>query len=147
MLLLQRKTIGAKDYEEGDPEGLEDANEDIEDVNQLSKDFDESLNYEAQDERYTGPKESDQGKTIEYNEQSESESNREITMEEARNKIRIVFKYYTSFGDRLNLSKIQASKVIKLMKDSGVISKGSVTKTDVDILFKVNDCMINLLEK
>ena len=58
-----------------------------------------------------------------------------MTMSEAKNKIKVVFKYYASFGDRLNLSYIQASKVVKLMKDSSVIQKGSVTIKDVDILF------------
>lgn len=66
-------------------------------------------------------------------------------MEEARNKIRIVFKYYASFGDRLNMSYIQASKVVKMMKDSSVIAKGSVTKKDVDILFvKINKSKPNM---
>lgn len=66
-------------------------------------------------------------------------------MDEARNKIRIVFKYYASFGDRLNLSYIQASKVVKLMKDSSVIQRRSVTKKDVDILFlKLNKSKRNM---
>jgi hypothetical protein len=68
-----------------------------------------------------------------------------VTMEEARNKIRIVFKYYASFGDRLNMSYIQASKVVKMMKDSSVIHKGNVTKKDVDILFvKINKSKPNM---
>jgi len=56
-------------------------------------------------------------------------------MDQARNKIRIVFKYYASYGDRLNMSYIQGSKVIKMMKDSSVIQKGNISKKDVDILF------------
>lgn len=66
-------------------------------------------------------------------------------MDEARNKIRVVFKYYASFGDRLNLSYVQASKVVKMMKDSSVIQKGSVTKKDIDILFvKINKSKPNM---
>jgi hypothetical protein len=68
-----------------------------------------------------------------------------MTMSEAKNKIKVVFKYYASFGDRLNLSYIQASKVVKLMKDSSVIQKGSVTIKDVDILFaKINKSKPNM---
>lgn len=76
---------------------------------------------------------------------SEASTAKDISMSEAKNKIKVVFKYYSSFGDRLNLSYIQASKVVKLMKDSGVIQKGSVTKKDVDILFlKINKSKPNM---
>ena len=55
------------------------------------------------------------------------DSKKEFTMDDARNKIRIVFKYYASFGDRLNMTYIQASKVVKMVKESGMLDKG-VTK-------------------
>lgn len=70
---------------------------------------------------------------------------KEFSIDDARNKIRIVFKYYASYGDRLNMSYIQGSKVVKMMKDSGVITKGGCTKKDVDILFvKINKSKPNM---
>ncbi|CAI2361367.1 unnamed protein product [Moneuplotes crassus] len=121
-------------YEEGDPIGLEDL-KDQED-SQFEQEFEDKLDLNKSEGFYQNESEQDQ---------SEGDSNKEMTMEEAKNKIRIVFKYYASFGDRLNLSNIQASKVVKLMKDSSVIKKGSVTKKDVDILFvKINKSKPNM---
>jgi len=55
-----------------------------------------------------------------------------------------VFKHYTSFGDRTNMSYIQGNKVQKMMKECGVIGT-VVTKKDIDILFtKINKSKPNM---
>lgn len=61
--------------------------------------------------------------------------------------LNLLFKHYTSFGDRTNNSYIQGNKVQKLMKDWNVIGK-TVTKTDVDMVFtKVNKSKPNMYYK
>lgn len=135
-----RKSSNELPYVEGDPEGLnndlEEDKDDINEIDQLGRDFDENLTYGVKQPPQIHPDDDDE---------SESATSKDLTMEEARNKIRIVFKYYASYGDRLNMSYIQASKVVKMMKDSSVIQKGSVTKKDVDILFlKVNKSKPNM---
>ena len=92
--------------------------------------IDEQDNYENEGEYDLAEQDFDENYNQNLNEKSPEENDgpKEISMEEARNKIRIVFKYYASFGNRLNMSYIQGSKVVKMMKDSNVISKSGVSK-------------------
>jgi hypothetical protein len=76
-------------------------------------------------------------------EEDKSDSSDKDT-EDPQTKIRFVFQYYTSFGDRKNMSYIQSTKVQKMCKESGIIDK-KVTKTDVDLLFmKINKSKPNM---
>ena len=92
--------------------------------------IDEQEIYENEGEYDLAAQDFDENYNQNLNEKSPEENDgpKEISMEEARNKIRIVFKYYASFGNRLNMSYIQGSKVVKMMKDSNVISKSGVSK-------------------
>lgn len=48
----------------------------------------------------------------------ESEDYRDIEIDEVKMKLRIVFNYYTSFGDWMNKSYLKGSKFYKMMQDA-----------------------------
>jgi len=39
-----------------------------------------------------------------------------------KSKLRTIFDFYTTFGDRHNLSSLKSSKFYKMMSDAGVLS-------------------------
>jgi hypothetical protein len=42
--------------------------------------------------------------------------------DDIKRKLKELFNYYASFGDRLNVSNLKSSKFHKMMQDAGVIS-------------------------
>lgn len=47
------------------------------------------------------------------------ESNGEV--DEIKKKLKELFNYYSSFGDRLNVDNLKSSKFHKMMQDAGII--------------------------
>jgi hypothetical protein len=43
---------------------------------------------------------------------------------EVKNKLRDIFSYYASYGDRLNTTYLKSSKFHKMMMDCGLTKKG-----------------------
>lgn len=57
-------------------------------------------------------------------------------LEEIKRRLKEVFHYYASFGDRLNVNNLKSSKFHKMMQDAGIYSGESLLeKKKLDILF------------
>lgn len=70
-------------------------------------------------------------------------------MDEIKRKLKEVFNYYASFGDRLNVSNLKSSKFHKMMQDAKITTasthylsdgqQGYVDKKKIDLIF----CAVN----
>jgi len=85
---------------------------------------------------------------------SKMTAKQEITITEVRTRLRKVFQFYTSFGDRCNASSLKSNKFHKMMLDAGV--REYLSQKQLDLLFvaenkhKPNmnfDTFLNLLAK
>ena len=77
-------------------------------------------------ENQTGQK----GEEIGY----EEEETTDQQISDIRNKLKKVFTFYTSFGDRFNSTMLKSNKFHKMMNDAG-IRDNYVTKKRLDLLF------------
>jgi len=62
-------------------------------------------------------------------------------LDEVKRRLREIFNYYSSFGDRLNTSNLKSSKFHKMMQDALIIteSSGLMEKKRLDLIF----CQVN----
>jgi glycosyltransferase A (GT-A) superfamily protein (DUF2064 family) len=61
-------------------------------------------------------------------------------LEEIKRRLKEVFIYYASFGDRMNTSNLKSSKFHKMMLDAGISNPDSLLdKKKLDIIF----CQVN----
>jgi len=69
-------------------------------------------------------------------------------VEDTKKKLREIFSYYASFGDRMNVTNLKSNKFHKIMQDSGIILKQDQMKNNpkmialkkqVDLIF----CSVN----
>ncbi|EGR31404.1 hypothetical protein IMG5_110630 [Ichthyophthirius multifiliis] len=58
-------------------------------------------------------------------------------MEELKQKLNLIFHFYSSFGDRQNITYLKSAKFSKLMQDSQIISSQINSKT-IDIIYSQN---------
>lgn len=62
-------------------------------------------------------------------------------MNEVKRRLKEVFNYYASFGDRLNTNNLKSSKFHKMMQDAMIITESSslMEKKKLDLIF----CQVN----
>jgi len=48
-----------------------------------------------------------------------------MAIDDIKRKMRAVFNYYSSFGDRLNVQNLKSQKFHKIMQDAGVVVYGT----------------------
>ena len=62
-----------------------------------------------------------------------------MTIEEELNtlkrKLKAVFNFYTSYGDRLNMSYLKGSKFYRMMFDAGLAGPSKLSMKRIDLLF------------
>jgi hypothetical protein len=62
--------------------------------------------------------------------------------QEIKKMLKVIFNYYASFGDRMNMANLKSSKFHKIMEEAQIVEnkKGAVlTKKKLDIIF----CSVN----
>ena len=71
----------------------------------------------------------------------EQYQNVQSDLDEVKKRLREVFNYYSSFGDRLNMNNLKSSKFHKMMQDALIINSTStlMEKKRLDIIF----CQVN----
>lgn len=57
-----------------------------------------------------------------------------VNIDDVLKKLNVMFSYYASFGDRLNVTKLKSSKYHKLLQDAGV-EANIVQKKKIDLIF------------
>lgn len=57
------------------------------------------------------------------------------TVQDIKSKLRKIFQFYTTFGDRCNASYLKSNKFHKMMLDSGIRDNTNMTQKKLDLLF------------
>ena len=70
---------------------------------------------------------------VKFSSSQEHEENNNNYMD-IKNKLKIIFTFYASFGDRSNIQNLKSGKFHKLMLDSNIQS-GNLTQKQLDLLF------------
>lgn len=77
----------------------------------------------------------------------QSYSNNTGDIDDIKKKLREIFNYYASYGDRLNISNLKSAKFHKMMQDAKIISNNTqhitegvlMDKKRIDLIF----CSVN----
>ena len=57
-------------------------------------------------------------------------------LDDVKKKLKEIFIYYASFGDRMNHTKLKSNKFMKMMQDSNI---SKINKRKIDLIFvKIN---------
>ena len=68
------------------------------------------------------------------NDTSDDATSRPLSVKEVKWKLKVVFNYHTSYGDRLNMSNLKASKLHKMMEDAKLMNH-YLNKKRIDLMF------------